>query len=108
MGMAETPQFDVATPLGFRVRCTRAYWQFIVTSKHPVLAGREAEVALTLSDPDQVRRSRRDPDVLLFYRGSSPRWLCAVVRQPNGAAFLITAYPTDAIKAGEQIWTRSR
>lgn len=100
--------FDLVTPLGFSVRCSRAYWEFIVTEKHPVLAGHEEEVRQVLSDPDEVRRSRKDPAVLLFYRGVTPRWLCAVARQHDGAAFLVTAYPTDAIKAGESIWTRSK
>lgn len=99
--------FDVGTPLGFSVRCTRSYWEFIVTQKHPVLAGHEDDVRKTLMDPDEVRRSRRDPAVYLFYRGTRPRWLCAVARREQGTGVLITAYPTDAIKAGERIWTRS-
>lgn len=106
--MREGLQFEVPTPLGFSVRCTQAYWRFIVTEKHPVLAGREAEVRDTLSDPDEIRRSRKDPRVLLFYRGHKPRWICAVVRRGDGAGFLVTAYPADVVKAGETIWTRSR
>ena len=104
--MSDDLHFEVPTPLGFTVRCTRAYWQFIVSEKHPVLAGHEAEVKDTLSDPDEIRRSRKDPEVFLFYRGQRPRWLCAVVRRNEGVGFLITAYPTDAVKAGETIWTR--
>lgn len=100
--------FEVSTPLGFTVRCTRTYWEFIVSEKHPVLTGRDEEVKQALADPDEVRRSRRGPHVLLFYRGASPRWLCAVIRREDGTGFLITAYPTDAIKAGEEIWTRSK
>mgnify|MGYP001078045135 CR=1 FL=1 len=72
--------FEVRTPLGFSVRCTRAHWEFIVAYKHPVLKGHEADICLVLSDPDEVRRSRRDPEVLLFYRGAASRWLCAVAR----------------------------
>ena len=106
--MSEAAHFEVLTPLGFVVRCTGAYWRFIVSEKHPVLAGHEAEVSATLADPDEIRRSRKDPQVLLFYREAKPRWLCAVVRRSDGAGFLITAYPTDAVKAGERIWTRSR
>jgi len=98
----------VATPLGFSVRCTRRYWEFIVTHKHPVLRGRGAEIVQVLRDPDEIRRSRKDPTVLLFYRRSAPRWLCAVARREDDSGFLITAYPTDVIKAGETIWTRSR
>jgi hypothetical protein len=40
-----------------------------VNSKHPVLAGRAKDIEDTLRDPDQVRRSRKDPAVFLFYRG---------------------------------------
>lgn len=36
--------FEVLTSLGFRVRVTRAYWNLIVTIKHPVMAGREEQV----------------------------------------------------------------
>ncbi len=105
--MTEELAFEVATPLGFAVRCTARWWRFIVEQKHPAMSGRAEEVAATLRDPDQVRRSRKDGDVLLFYRGESPRWLCAVAKRENGTGFLITAYPTDAIKAGERLWTRS-
>jgi hypothetical protein len=100
--------FEVWTPLGFAVRCTRKYWDFIVRYKHPSLAGHEEDVRLVLADPDEIRRSRKDPQVLLFYRGAKPRWLCAVARRENGYGFLITAYPTEAVKAGETLWTRSK
>lgn len=99
--------FEIRTPLGFTVRCTRTYWNFIATQKHPVLAGQDDEVRRALSEPQEVRRSRRDPDLYLFYRGARPRWVCAVARRENGTGFLVTAYPTDAIKAGETVWTRS-
>jgi hypothetical protein len=99
---------SVMTPLGFVVRCTAEYWRFISSQKHPSLRGREQEVEEALRDPDEVRRSRKDSNVYLFYRGSAPRWLCAVTRRQDGDGFLITAYSTDAIKAGENIWTRSK
>ena len=43
--------FEVTTPLGFSVRCTRDYWRFVVAEKHPVLGGREGELVEVLSDP---------------------------------------------------------
>ena len=47
------------------------------------------------------RRSRSDPEVLLFYKTEAPkRWTCAVAKRLEDRAFLITAYPTDAIKEG--------
>ena len=100
--------FDVVTPLGFNVRCTEAYWTFIVTHKHPVLKGQEEQIWLTLRQPDEVRRSRYDENVHLLYRKVESRWLCAVVRIKEGTGFLITAYPTDAVKAGEIIWKSSK
>jgi len=36
--------FEVLTPLGFRVRVTRSYWELIITIKHPAMAGRENDV----------------------------------------------------------------
>ncbi len=106
--MSTEHAIEVVTPLGFTVRCTRRYREFIVIHKHPALRDCEAAVAQVLADPDEVRCSRKDPGVLLFYRGSAPHWVCAVVRREDGSGFLITAYLTDAIKAGETIWTRSR
>jgi len=105
--MTDDILFDVPTPLGFSVRVTRPYWTLIVAVKHPVMHGREAAVRGTLRAPDQVRRSRSDPNVFLFYQLERPgRWICAVAKRLNGEGFLITTYPTEAIKEGEQVWSR--
>lgn len=40
----DTILFVASTPLGFQVRVTRAYWEVIVTIKHPAMAGREEDV----------------------------------------------------------------
>ena len=93
--------------MGFRVRVTRERWQLITTAKHPTMAGREAIVKATLENPEQVRQSRSDQQVLLFYHAEgSSRWVCAVAKRAADQAFLITAYPTDAIKEGTQIWPK--
>ena len=99
--------FEIMTPLGICVRCSQTYWHDVILQKHPILRGREEDVCLSLADPDEVRRSRRDPAVLLFYRGDSPRWTCAVTKVGGRSGFLVTAYPTDAIKIGDPVWTRS-
>ncbi len=98
---------EVVTPLGFRVRVTQSRWEVIIGIKHPVMKGQEREVLETLRDPDQIRRSKRDQTVFLFYRAVRPgRWTCVVTRRLNDEGFLVTAYPTDAIKQGEQVWSR--
>jgi hypothetical protein len=98
---------EVSTPLGFRVRVTRGYWEFIVTVKHPVMRERATAVEDVLQAPNEVRQSRSDPAVFLFYRAELPgRWICAVTKQLNEEGFLITTYPTDAIKEGERVWSR--
>ncbi|MCL4393760.1 MAG: DUF4258 domain-containing protein [Chloroflexi bacterium] len=97
--------FEVITPIGFRVRVSRVYWEAIVTIKHPVMAGREAAVQETLRKPDEIRLSKRDPRVHLFYRTERiGRWVCAVAKRLDGDGFLVTTYPTDSIKEGTRIW----
>lgn len=97
--------FDVETPLDFKVRVTHRYWELIVTIKHPIMKGREQNVKAALSEPDEVRISRSDPNVYLFYKTERERrWVCAVTKRLNGEGFLITAYLTDAVKEGTKIW----
>jgi hypothetical protein len=99
--------FEARTPLGFTVRVTRDYWNIITTLKHPVMAGCEAEVQAALETPEEIRRSKNDLNVYLFYRSRrNRRWVCAVSKQEGQTGFLITAYPTGAIKEGEKIWPK--
>jgi len=99
--------FEVETPLGFRVRVTAEYWNVIVTIKHPVMLGREADVQEVLRNPDEIRLSKKDASVYLFYKPERiGSWVCAVTKHLDGEGFLITAYPTDAVKEGERIWPR--
>ena len=99
--------FEVLTPLGFQVRVTRERWNLITTVKHPVMTGREDVVKATLQSPEQIRQSRSDSEVLLFYRAEGiSRWVCAVAKRAADQGFLITAYPTDAIKEGTQVWPK--
>jgi hypothetical protein len=99
--------FEVSTPLGFTVRVSENYWALITTIKHPVMRGREADVQSALERPDEIRQSRIDPTVHLFYKLERPkRWIFAVVKRQNGEGFLITTFPTDAIKEGSVIWSK--
>ncbi|MGD1903983.1 MAG: hypothetical protein ACFB9N_17280 [Geitlerinemataceae cyanobacterium] len=95
-------KFQILTPLGFTVRTSEDYWEKLIL-KHPDITDLEAEIQTALNTPDEIRSSRRDPNVLLFYKAIKvkQRWAVAVTRRLNGDGFLITAYQTDAIKEGE-------
>ena len=78
---------------------------------HPEMMGMEAEVERTLQSPAEVRVSRSDDTVQLFYEYYAQtrvgeKWLCVVVKYPPDDAFVITAYLTDQLKAGETIWQK--
>ncbi len=60
-----------------------------------------------LEDPDEVRQSKSDDTVFLFYKTEGQkRWVCAVTKRRGVDGFLITAYPTDAIKEGTRVWPK--
>jgi hypothetical protein len=69
------------------------------------------EIIRTLQAPAEVRVSRSDLRVRLFYEFYSrtlvgDKWLCVVVKYLTDDAFVITAYLTDKLKPGERIWPR--
>jgi hypothetical protein len=97
--------FEVMTPLGFSVHTTPAYWEMIIKIKHPIMAGRLDDVKETLENPDEIRVSKRDPNIYLFYKAKETRrWICVVAKNESDSGFVVTTYPTDAIKEGELIW----
>lgn len=97
--------FDIQTPLDFSVHTSEDYWQRLLI-KHPELASKLEEVKNTLQNPVEIRKSKSDEFVFLFYSESQKYWLCAVARKENQDGFLITAYLTDRIKEGEIIWQK--
>jgi hypothetical protein len=99
--------FNIPTPIGFTVRESQNHWELVATVKHPSMKGLEEDVKNTLANPDEIRQSRRDSEVFLFYRLQRPgRWICVVVKRLNKEGFLITTYVTDKIKEGNQIWKK--
>ncbi|HEY7791537.1 MAG TPA: hypothetical protein VIC33_13550 [Vicinamibacterales bacterium] len=103
MGVTPNILFEVTSSLGKRVRVTEDYWQKIVTTKHPLMAGCEDLVKGILAQPEVVRRSRKDQSVFLYYGRAEKRYCCVVVRHLNGDGFIVTAYITDRIKIGDAI-----
>ena len=105
--MASSLRFSVVCVLGKRISVTEAYWQKIITIKHPSMAGKDLEVRQTLADADEVRESRSDSQVRMYYRQYGPVHLCTVVKHLNGTGFVVTTYFTDRIKEGTTLWTKS-
>ena len=101
-----SPLFEVTTPLDFVVRTTSEYWA-VLQRKHPEIQDKIQEVQRCLTAPQQVRHSRHDAAIFLFYRPSPPYHLCVVVKRLNGQGFIVTCYITDAIKEGARIWPTS-
>src|SRR5215216_5160191 len=97
--------FNVMTPLGFRVHCSETYWLHKIVADHPVMRERLEAVKRTLMSPDEVRLSRTDEEVYLFYTDDGKRLVCAVARSLENEGFLITAYPADKMKEGKIVWT---
>lgn len=105
--MAKRQLFAVATPIGHLVVLTRDRWREIIRYKHPALAGHETEVENCLRDPDLIRTSAKDEETHLYYRTGQRSVLCVVVggEDPQDR-FVITAYFTQSIKKGRDLWTR--
>ncbi|MBC8522034.1 MAG: DUF4258 domain-containing protein [Methanomicrobia archaeon] len=99
--------FKVTTPLDKEIRVTKRYWEFIATVKHPVMRGKEKAVALTLKDPDFIRRSRKDQSVYFYYGWAKGKYICVVCKHLNAEGFIITTYITSRVKEGEEIWRKS-
>jgi hypothetical protein len=105
MSSEEKIIITVKTPLNIEVRTTVNYWQYLITMKHPIMKGKKDIVEAVLQFPDEIRQSRTDKDVFLYYK-QSDRLYCVVVRHRGREGFLITAYPADRVKEGDTIWTK--
>ena len=70
------------------------------------MAGKEQIVKDTLFQPDEIRRSKVDKNVFLYYKRKDNKIYCAVARHEGKEGFLVTAYITDKIKEGEVVWKK--
>jgi len=99
--------FEVISVLGAKIQLEEEQWSKIVKDKHPVMRGKEVLVKDTLTSTDFVRRSKKTKDVFLYYKKSNNYYICVVVRhKENKEGFIMTAYLTDRIKEGEEIWRK--
>jgi hypothetical protein len=94
---------------GRDVRLTEERLRHIL--EHPEMADLESALEETLRQPRYVIQSRTDPKATLSYRfyvGTKvgDKWLCVVVKYAAKDAFVVTAYLTDQLKKGAQLWPR--
>jgi hypothetical protein len=77
--------------------------------ERPEMANMDTAIQDTLAHPQIVRKSRTDDTVCLcdsFCEATvvGDKWLCVVTKYLEDDAFVITAYLTDKLKQGEQLW----
>jgi hypothetical protein len=78
---------------------------------HIELVAVQAEIQRTVHEPELVIRSVSDEDATLSYRYQrdtlvGDKWLCVVIKYQTDDAFVLTAYLTDKVKKGEQLWPK--
>ena len=69
------------------------------------MKNKETVVKNTLKNPDEIRQSKIDKEIFLYYK-KLDKLYCVVAKHIYSGGFLITAYPTDKIKEGDLIWKR--
>ena len=79
--------------------------------EHAEMIGLDVALADTLRAPQFVIQSRSDSTAALHYRyylGTriGDKWLCVVVKYGALDAFVLTAYLTDQLKRGIQLWSK--
>ena len=93
---------------GRKIELTQERWQHIV-KEHPELEELKDVIGEVLSNPDYVKRSKRDENVELFYKVETNLYggkFLLVVIKVNARCFVLTAYITDTIKKGETIYDK--
>lgn len=76
------------------------------------MVGVEEKIEQVLKEPERVVESLSDQDARLYYRFyfGTPvggKFLCVVVKTGDREAFVLTAYLTDRVKTGRQLWPRT-
>lgn len=99
-------QIYIQSPQGHTIRLDLQYFYNSILIKHPMLNGYENEIIKSQEGPFTIRRSSRDPEVLLHYSIFQNRMLCSVIKITDTYSFLITSYPCDSVKQGEILWQK--
>lgn len=80
-----------------------------IVEYHPDVQRHFVKIKEVLECPDEIRKSRHDSKVLLFYKYfaniKNGKYLVVVVKT-NKRNFVITCYLTDKIKTGQKIYDK--
>lgn len=91
-----------------RIKLSNDRWKHI-TDTHPEVEGLLKELEHALKDPELIKRSVYDANVVLFYRYCEHiyegKYMCIVVRLDEES--VVTAYITDRIKSGDVVWGKN-
>ena len=83
-------------------------WNHIIDT-HPEIKELLKELEGALLDPELIKRSVYNENVVLFYRHYKHiyegKYMCVVVRLDEKS--IVTAYITDRIKSGDVIWKKN-
>lgn len=86
---------------------TEEAWLHTILSPHDYMEQIPEVVLETVQRPEEIRRSNTRPEtVRLYYKwfADTPvgdKWVCVVVKYLLDEAYVLTAYATDRIKAGD-------
>jgi len=83
--------FEVTSKMGKKIRTTETYWNKLINEKHPRMRGMEKLIQESLKNPLQIRRSKVDQSIFLYYKEWGDYFLCVVVRHLNGDGYIVTA-----------------
>lgn len=90
------------------IKLTEEGWNHI-TQTHPELKGMLKELEGVLENPELIKKSAYNENVVLFYRYYEHiyegKHICVVVKLDNES--IVTAYITDRIKRGEIVWKKN-
>lgn len=91
-----------------RIELSDERWNHIIDT-HPEIKELIKELEGALIEPELIKRSVYNKNVILFYRHYKHiyegKYICVVVRLDERS--IVTAYITDRIKIGDVIWKKN-
>ena len=104
--------FEVKSVLGKKIRLTKEILNQILDKHLEIHKGDHETIKLTLTDADIVVADKYDETVFIYQKlftrtRYGPKFFNVVVKHLNSDGFVITLYPSNKIKQGEIVWTKS-